>query len=1507
MTDYDIKIDLSPYLPDSYLKENVYQTMDKVDYTSIIPIYSTIFIFNINCSTADLEYYNDPGYLLYGIKKQVSSSPTTYFDYKVPSTYFFDYPINKDNQIISPYTVVESYDAPNPVINDLLKKIGYDINLLNLIIQSSPNKIINFSYKVLNCVASISKNLKQVIYIFFNIKNLTEINYNNYNSVIYANSNYYNTFIYPYINTNPLIPLVSLNKNLNYGYDRNNFLATSTNYIEPVDFDDREIIKYYEKLDYKYMERREFFISQTNKLELLIYLSKNLKVFENFFINNKISNNNIMISNNEISKVYFSNSDYENKNLNSYTLTKLNNNYINNNISYSGKEKSYSFTLDNKISYIQKLIKTNEFKYTPYNDFIINTPSIYQMSKNYYINTYINININEQYKEDILFETNALLYKTLIIINPYLINLVYLLSQDIKLNVTSLFKDSNELKFGSSTDKINLYFVNPIKKTNTFYTNKYKIDFSFKIENKTVNYIIILGLCFISGNNINIKNVDVTRYTDTRTYILFTNKECSVSLCPQLFNLTNQVDVFEQKDIIELFDINILNTLISFNNKTFPTNNFRDVIYSNYYTLITLVKPYTNNLNLTNILNINITKINNFIKNLINISNNILNITDNNLLLNFTNTLTYDSNLELEKYIEDYNYFPQVQLEEFLPNTINKYKLFTNIPQDNNSLSTLPAGNYKIIKYKNFYPEYDFSVTSTQNDKIVFSINNIDEFLKNNFVLFILLPNNLVTDDKFIVELESENKEDYLYKTNYSCNIGSSPTKLYLVVSDSEGNPYVNTQNTIIGFELFNFYNSENGTNIAGIKYKVNLNLFYCTYLNFYQMIFLTTIFKNYTENNNSIINIDNTKLLLHSKDILKDIVYYDFLRFNYPADLTLIKKQFDTYDQEITDLLYFNKYFTNLLKTDIKRLIFIYNTNKIVISLKKIYYYLSNYLILEVKNPLYLNIINYLANLCLDISQVNYQLRTTFSKNNNYCQDLLKVLSEITILTPFETINYLISGTEFIKTYFQDKIDLTIKEIVFDIDFIESNPDASLEISNQYKIIKNLIKKFTLNQLILDQLTLDINQLDSEGIVHIITNSYPDLITSTARSLIKSIINFVHLISLNSKKINELINTVRLISTDITVDSIFLNGLNNNVVKNMFVYNNLYYNSLGINNFNIETFLNDYITCINYFSNPANNSPISYLFYVKSIDENIITYINNTIKYLNLINNYIVGIYKYDNNINIGLLPKINIMNPSAIGNFYYLITMFKQNYINMVSVVNQNKINIFQEFDLVISFFNNYIGSIEDYLFYIETQLYFTNLVSYNQNIFGDILKILNITEFYTMINQIIQLINQLSNGNQTVINEFLQVAYNNFNKNNFVLKNPNEELKNFKMIMKNFNFNKNNIYSILKNYILNSYIVTTEIPDLNDIINTITYQGDDIVIIRDYNILYPELSISSFNFYSELLLLVNNSIQIQIDILKHYYVNDYSFYKQLINYNYLDIKNIVVNITGINISYE
>ena len=133
----------------------------------------------------------------------------------------------------------------------------------------------------------------------------------------------------------------------------------------------------------------------------------------------------------------------------------------------------------------------------------------------------------------------------------------------------------------------------------------------------------------------------------------------------------------------------------------------------------------------------------------------------------------------------------------------------------------------------------------------------------------------------------------------------------------------------------------------------------------------------------------------------------------------------------------------------------------------------------------------------------------------------------------------------------------------------------------------------------------------------------------------------------------------------------------------------------------------------------------------------------------------------------------------------------------------------------------------------------------------------------------------------------------ALDNFNKNN--------ESINLILIE---NTNKN-IYNVLKEYIINSYIKTNNLLNLDNIITNTIYNGSNIVIIRDYNLLYLYLSNSSFNFNEKILSIVTNSVTYSLDILDYYYSNEYLFYKQLINYNYLEIKNIKINLTETNVN--
>jgi hypothetical protein len=154
------------------------------------------------------------------------------------------------------------------------------------------------------------------------------------------------------------------------------------------------------------MEREDYYNSPNNKMDLLKYLSKNYENFMYYFIN-ALNEEDLMISNNEISMVYFNNLEYQNKNENSYTFKNLNNLYINTNKCLSGKDIKYSFTLDNKLAFVKKYIDETQFRYDIYNSIILNIPSIYQLSKNYYINGYVDIlKYNDNNTNNLLYTIN---------------------------------------------------------------------------------------------------------------------------------------------------------------------------------------------------------------------------------------------------------------------------------------------------------------------------------------------------------------------------------------------------------------------------------------------------------------------------------------------------------------------------------------------------------------------------------------------------------------------------------------------------------------------------------------------------------------------------------------------------------------------------------------------------------------------------------------------------------------------------------------------------------------------------------------------------------------------------------------------------------------------------------------------------------------------------------------------------------------------------------------------
>jgi hypothetical protein len=1498
---FNMRVDLAPYTPDPFLKDKIYQSMDKVDYTSYISANSTIFVFNIDCQNdATLfSYYNDPGYLLYGIRKAVGSG--TYL-YRLPSTFFF----NDTLSITSltqrlPYTVTSSSTVPTLPIKTLISQIGYDINFLNETF---------FYYAELECTDDALDRLvkKKVIYLFFSIKNLSSINYNDYNSTVYYEDKFRNVYIYPYIQI-PTATIGGLNRNFNVLFNITDTRTVSNRFIESIDFDDREITKYYEKIDYKYMEREDYYTNKTNKMDLLKSLSKNYESFQDFYLSS-LNEEDLMISSNEISMVYYNNINYEETNKNSYTSRNLNNLYINSNNSLSGKDKKFSFSLDNKLNYVKKYISDTGFRYNPYNSTILNVPSIYQLSKNYYINGYVDLTkYNSADTNNLLYTINAYLFKVLSLINPQIISLTYLTSPTVTLTINNLFSNSNNLTFGFANEKITLYFKGEPLLINTYYINKFKINFRFPIANNDfANYIIILGICFYNGKNINLLNYDITRNTDDLGYTLYTNQDCTLSLNSHIYNLNKRLKICQEKEVF-LYDIKKSNYFLNYLSEDLQeeTGNVNNFLLTNFYTFIpnfNRIRENTTNQVISNLQDITAIKINNFIKNLININSNYYVFKNNSFKSKtfMTYDFLYDLNLQnsTTNLVYNFTYLPKILQYEYLPLNIDKYKVYKRFPENIENIVTLPAGYYKVFRFTNYFPLNTFSTQSVENDKLVLTINTIDAFLLNNFCLLVKLPNGSFVEDKFFVDLQDTGKGGYYIDSNYIFNMASAQTEIYLAVSDSNGNIYQTTKNIIYAYKMFDQYNSTNGTNLLGSKYKIKSICYVSSYLNFYQFAFNFILFNDYVEKNSLLIDLQNISLEIHNTKYLKEIVNYDFKRFNYVTDLTKIGNQYNNYKIEITEKLGFSKRIVLIMNDIIENTIFIFNSNKIINLCRKIKNYLlliKNYQLQKNINFDYLiNFINYNASQCLELTFINYDLDTSYCINNYGIQDLFSKLITLSKNATLEEVIESIYQIEVTITYFQLKISLTIKNI---LEFMEQITVLNVENNNDIigfiNKINFIIENYTLNLVLVDSINLDIDKLDNSTLRSLLSTMFSSYTMLQIDILVTTIISYIRIIFYNTNKIDELINTLRLIYNDQSVDGIFPD-FNNNVVKNSFIYNTTYYNSnLQINNFNFNKFLFDLATVITYLSDPLNSGVDASALYKKAISSGVLETISKAGDTFTELCQKIIGIYKYVSDINTGILPKYNIFNENNIGYMLYLLTLFKKYINDLNNIIISNDILLFLEFESIILYMNYFINSVTEYLYYVQLVMVFRQFNSFaivggTTYVPEDILKILSIDEIYILFKNIIETIFKLVEGSdQSLINNILQQDFESMS--NIRLSSPDTEIKKMLDILKKFNYGNVSVYNLLKSYVLESYIVVKEVKDFSKIINKLEFQGDNIVVLQDFNILYDNFAFSSFNFDSDIIEIINYYNNYKLSSLNYYYQTpDIEFYKQAINYNFV-----------------
>jgi hypothetical protein len=1453
--------DISPYLPDIFLKNNIFSSSDETDYNTVVLANTTIFIFNIYPSDiGSTLQYDDPNYLLYGVYPE--NTEDLYF---FPSLCFFIPMIDNINYIVLEDILITSgnEDDVSDILLNLIKSIGYDPNLINFNY---------FRYRKLKCFdRTCSPSI--VLYFYFYLKDPeTTINYNYFNSTVYYDQNYWNILIYPYTYSSGLDFVENKNRNTNITYISSNYLSQSTNNLNPLSFNNTDLIKYIEKIDYKYMENTTNLFNKNNKMNLVKNYSINIKNFNEFF--NSINKSTIFINNNEINKLYFENLDYENKHLNTYTLTKLNNNYINNNISYSNNDKKYSFTMNNKLSNI----KNNNNKYSCYDFDIINIPSIYQITKNYNINSYVditkeNLNLNNE----LLFVTNTNLYKLLLSIDPYIINITYILKKYVYATVSDLSQNNNKLVFGSDTNKVNLFFSNKLINTDTYYINKYKITYFTTLSNGVkVSYLLLLSIVFYNGNNINITDLDITANTSQLGFITYTNQDCSVTLSPTIFfnNFINNNIINKKALQFALYDVKKYYYNIDYSSISNMVNTFNYYYSNHFYFFISNFSPnivtYTDDEYKApnNKLNIVLSKVNNLVTNIVNINRNIsnfkFNIRDSKTLLMMS--IVLDSNIN-PGYIYNYSYFPNILPEKSLPNTINTYKMnnYRELDKNNNTIYStnlveIPAGNYKVLQYNNLFNNYNLKESNAINDHIVKSINTYDNFFSNNFCLMIKLPDNINVDDEFY----NDNYNNDYYSDNYSSNIGYYKTSIYMVAVAAPilNGIYVSTENIVYGLELFGTYNDITDTD-TGNKYKIKMNVLINNYMNFNQLNFYAEIYDTYNEQNNLILDIDKLYQNLYPTTYLKDVVYYDFLRFQSNYDYNIITTQYNNFDITISNKLYWNKYYLYQLQINKNRAIFIFNTIKNLLSLYKSLTYLkqikNNYMLGKNDNTYLIDLVRYNISLCLFINYNNYELNITYSTNNYIIQNLFNDLSTININTSLETINTYIKNIEYIINYFKLKINYVKTEFnktfetinTFDYLKYGINFNDIINISTELNIlISKITTNFDIFVLIYDEIN---NFTFNNNIINLKNNNI----------IINSIINYILIILLNSNKIEELYNLLNIIYYNQKFDIINYYSYET-IIKNNYIYNTTYYNkNMNIQNFNYFDFLSDLKTTINYYANPSNINKGDFVYtgqdifiyndpdyndvatiYKKCINDGVIKFIDNVILFFQLINEQIIGIYKFIHNINIGSLPKIDIYDNENISNLYYLLTEFKNNVDNMYNIIISNNINIFEDFVPAVDFLNSYYYSINEYLLYIQLYNDINNINTSSTVIFQDVLNILTIDEVYAEIKMFIEIIQNL-------------YRFSNLQTINIYLKKL----------------------------------------DINIEITDVTLH--DVTVFDDFNIVQID-SYPIFNFNKQLLLIIQQMNTLTSSVFNYYYnTPDIDFYKQYINYNYITSPLLYVDI--------
>lgn len=1473
MCDFEINYDFRPYLPDINIKNNIYNSCDTINNNTNVDINNMIFIININQPINSI--YNDPDYILFGKKNSLYVN-----DYKFPSFNFFSYYDISTFSLTSNYQVINSTNEVTDKAKQILGSIGY--NFIN--INES-----QFEFKTLIIKESISSVEYTVLYFYFNLNEYisTQVNYNQYENLTYYDNKKYNVLIYPFYSDNS--SSITYTQTPQEKYIPSTKINNISKSIKNIDFDNREIIKYYEKIDYKYFENVNFTMDEKTNMETLKNYALNIKNYVKYIDENsqnntdKKNNKIINIGLNEISKLFYYSIDYNLKNKNTYTQNILNNKHINNNNTSSNQYNRYSYTMDQKIANING-VNTNTKNYSMY-DYTTNTfqSTLYLQTTNYYLNYYYNIkdNANNQCSK-----LNILLHKILLFINPKIIDANYVLT-NVNTSIYPLYVESNIINFGQDINKLQLYFIGDIQQTSIYYIQKYKIIFEFiddTYNNLKFSYIIILGIAFYNGNYFFIQNLDTTSNTPL-AYINYTILEESVSLNPSIYAINssdknqlffyNNMDTYNSDNGVKKYYCNINYSC----NEIYNNSNQYVTMYNFYETIpnikINLKQP--DNKYYNNVINVLKTKINNFIVNFINIDNNYNSYNEgiNNIKKYINYSIMYDENIVEEnteiKYIEYFDYFPYIGVDYLSLdyNYVGKYsqtKVNDNLNNldnidSNSSFEVLPIGKYIKFNYINYSSN---SYPSLITEEFVSSIKTINEISNYYFSLFIKLPYGIEPDNELNCVLDND-----LINSTYSMGIGGNKTNIYLVLTDINNEPYEfyseqAKRGIIYGIKLFNYtnYNSPN------MKLPVVPNMYMNQYLNLNEFAIIMECFNNYTDVNNVLWDINQTYLNIHNFNSLKEIVIYDYKRFNSGKNILNMKEELNKFNYKMLKILFDNKVQLNYLRYCVKILIYLSNLYKAIKLIHKIYSYYEiikiNIILSKKYNNDYIeNIIKYNIGQISNLFEINYNLSITSGTFESKIYLFISQMYTSNNIT-LENINDYQSYCVYITNYSLNKLPTLMDLIITNVS--ETN---NIYHNLYYQIFEQIIVE-NINYVLGEQIIYDIDNLTNNSSIAIFDNLENNLNTFQKELLLKQINACLKSLAFNETKIDELYNLSKLMNND--------QELNSNIVKNDYIYNTeCYTTKTNIPKFKITDFLLDTIELINKLSNPLSNP--NYIIYQKSISEGIITFCTNTINYFNDIINKISVIYIYLKNLpGIG----INIYEPSEIGNFINLIGLFKENYTSFFQILNQNQINKFYEYSILDKLFDNLFFSCEEFIFYISLRNDFMNLntiqYSINDYVVEDLYKIIKTNVFYDFMIKTIENIDNL------VINKNSQLTIIYLEK------------------IKNIFETKPNIYINIQTIIIIEQIIfelkNSSIP--NTFIN---YESYYIIPYQDLLLLEGSFKWASFNFNEKIVNVIKNVNSLNISIFDTYYNNPQitDFYKQALGYTYLNTPYKYININN------